>query len=356
MIQKLKILMMCCLTLMIFALPGTSQAKNSTVQGMSSTVMQDGSGKDYLHVEIETNREAEAVSANINPNMPYQVIFRISDSRISHIAREVNLDNKLGDKIFIQEISGTVQGKIYLNREISTTNDNIKTYKINRKNSQFKYDDGVAIDIYPAEAKSPSLYGSDKGTAVSGLKGKIITIDPGHGGSDSGAVGPSGYTEKEATLAISQDLASILRKSGADVIMTRDTDVDVYGPHASATNELQARVDVGNNAHSDIFVSIHCNAFSSPAAHGTQTFYYGGSANGTRLARNIQQEMILTNGLYDRGISTCNFYVVKHSYMPAVLIETAFITNYNEEELLSDPQWQLELAQAIARGISDYFN
>mgnify|MGYP002247257445 FL=1 len=93
--------------------------------------------------------------------------------------------------------------------------------------------------------------------------------------------------------------------------MTRDSDVDVYGPNASARNELQARVDVGNNANSDIFVSIHCNAFVNPAANGTQTFYYGSSYQGQRLAQSIQEKMIEANGLRDRGISTCNFLCSK---------------------------------------------
>ena len=188
------------------------------------------------------------------------------------------------------------------------------------------------------------------------VKNKIITIDPGHGGSDSGAVGPNGYTEKEGAFTISQKVASILNQSGAKVVMTRDSDVDVYGPNASARNELQARVDVGNRVNSDIFVSIHCNAFVNPAANGTQTFYYGSSYQGQRLAQNIQEKMIEANGLRDRGISTCNFYVVKHSYMPAVLIETAFITNYDEEALLSDDEWQTTMAKAIAEGINEYFS
>ena len=191
---------------------------------------------------------------------------------------------------------------------------------------------------------------------MSNVKNKIITIDPGHGGSDSGAVGPNGYTEKEGAFAISQKVASILNQSGAKVVMTRDSDVDVYGPNSSARNELQARVDVGNNANSDIFVSIHCNAFVNPAANGTQTFYYGSSYQGQRLAQSIQEKMIEANGLRDRGISTCNFYVVKHSYMPAVLIETAFITNYDEEALLSDDEWQTTMAKAIAEGINEYFS
>ena len=84
--------------------------------------------------------------------------------------------------------------------------------------------------------------------------------------------------------------------------MTRDSDVDVYGPNASARNELQARVDVGNNANSDIFVSIHCNAFVNPAANGTQTFYYGSSYQGQRLAQSIQEKQFLVTIVFLAGL------------------------------------------------------
>lgn len=269
------------------------------------------------------------------------MIFNIEDAQISNISRQEKLDGNIAKKVFLQEKKDTVQGKIYLQEEV---NNNYKIYSLGKK--------GIAIDIFNSVVNTPVA--SD--VALSNVKNKIITIDPGHGGSDSGAVGPNGYTEKEGTFAISQKVASILNQSGAKVVMTRDSDVDVYGPNASARNELQARVDVGNNANSDIFVSIHCNAFVNPAANGTQTFYYGSSYQGQRLAQSIQEKMIEANGLRDRGISTCNFYVVKHSYMPAVLIETAFITNYDEEALLSDDEWQTTMAKAIAEGINEYFS
>ena len=298
-------------------------------------------GDTYLHIEINTNREVKNFSIQENPNNKYQLIFNIEDAQISNISRQEKLDGNIAKKVFLQEKKDTVQGKIYLQEEV---NNNYKIYSLGKK--------GIAIDIFNSVVNTPIA--SD--VALSNVKNKIITIDPGHGGSDSGAVGPNGYTEKEGAFAISQKVASILNQSGAKVVMTRDSDVDVYGPNASARNELQARVDVGNNANSDIFVSIHCNAFVNPAANGTQTFYYGSSYQGQRLAQSIQEKMIEANGLRDRGISTCNFYVVKHSYMPAVLIETAFITNYDEEALLSDDEWQTTMAKAIAEGINEYFS
>ena len=342
MYNLLKKVILCSVVLLLMVIPNISLAKSSVnVEKISHNLMTSEQGDTYLHIEINTNREVKNFSIQENPNNKYQLIFNIEDAQISNIARQEKLDGNIAKKVFLQEKKDTVQGKIYLQEEV---NNNYKIYSLGKK--------GIAIDIFNSVVNTPVA--SD--VALSNVKNKIITIDPGHGGSDSGAVGPNGYTEKEGAFAISQKVASILNQSGAKVVMTRDSDVDVYGPNASARNELQARVDVGNNANSDIFVSIHCNAFVNPAANGTQTFYYGSSYQGQRLAQSIQEKMIEANGLRDRGISTCNFYVVKHSYKPAVLIETAFITNYDEEALLSDDEWQTTMAKAIAEGINEYFS
>ena len=342
MYNLLKKVILCSVVLLLIVIPNISLAKSSVnVEKISHNLMTSEQGDTYLHIEINTNREVKNFSIQENPNNKYQLIFNIEDAQISNISRQEKLDGNIAKKVFLQEKKDTVQGKIYLQEEV---NNNYKIYSLGKK--------GIAIDIFNSVVNTPVA--SD--VALSNVKNKIITIDPGHGGSDSGAVGPNGYTEKEGAFAISQKVASILNQSGAKVVMTRDSDVDVYGPNASARNELQARVDVVNNANSDIFVSIHCNAFVNPAANGTQTFYYGSSYQGQRLAQSIQEKMIEANGLRDRGISTCNFYVVKHSYMPAVLIETAFITNYDEEALLSDDEWQTTMAKAIAEGINEYFS
>ena len=342
MYNLLKKVILCSVVLLLMVIPNISLAKSSVnVEKISHNLMTLEQGDTYLHIEINTNREVKNFSIQENPNNKYQLIFNIEDAQISNISRQEKLDGNIAKKVFLQEKKDTVQGKIYLQEEV---NNNYKIYSLGKK--------GIAIDIFNSVVNTPVA--SD--VALSNVKNKIITIDPGHGGSDSGAVGPNGYTEKEGAFAISQKVASILNQSGAKVVMTRDNDVDVYGPNASARNELQARVDVGNNANSDIFVSIHCNALVNPAANGTQTFYYGSSYQGQRLAQSIQEKMIEANGLRDRGISTCNFYVVKHSYMPAVLIETAFITNYDEEALLSDDEWQTTMAKAIAEGINEYFS
>lgn len=193
---------------------------------------------------------------------------------------------------------------------------------------------------------------------TAGLKGKKICIDPGHGGEDPGAIGPTGVTEKAITLKISKEVQRLLEDAGAKVIMTRTTDTEVSSKHKQATDidELQARCDVANKAKADVFVCIHMDSFSSKSANGTTGYYYvKGSAASRRLATNIQQNLVSKIKTESRGVKTCNFYVVKHTNMPATLIEVAFVSNPKEEKLLYSDNGAKKAALGIVQGISDFF-
>lgn len=194
--------------------------------------------------------------------------------------------------------------------------------------------------------------------ALTGLKGRKITIDAGHGGNDSGAIGPTGVMEKSVTLRIANELRRLLVAEGATVYMTRTTDTEVSpkGANASDIEELQARCDVANNSKSDIFISIHMDSFSSGAAKGTTGYYYSlGSKRSRDLADKVRQGVIDQIGTSSRGTQSCNFYVVKHTDMPATLVEVAFISNPQEEQLLNSEEGIKKAAQGIADGIADYF-
>ena len=194
------------------------------------------------------------------------------------------------------------------------------------------------------------------GFNIDGVQGKTIILDPGHGGSDSGAIGPDGVMEKNVTFAVAKKVQSMLESSGAKVIMTRTDDVDVYGVNATDRQELQARVDVGRkNPSADVFLSIHANSFTNPQAHGTATYYYAKSSSDGLLAQALQDGMIEYGGLYDRGISEANFYVIKHSVMPAALVEMAFVSNPTEEDLLNSDSFQDKMAKGICKGLSTFF-
>ncbi|WP_296785702.1 N-acetylmuramoyl-L-alanine amidase [Selenomonas sp.] len=193
----------------------------------------------------------------------------------------------------------------------------------------------------------------------SGLKGKKICIDPGHGGEDPGAIGPSGITEKSITLKIGKEVKRLLEEAGAKVIMTRTTDTEVSPKHKQATDvdELQARCDVANKAKADAFVSIHMDSFSSRSANGTTGYYYiKGSASSRRLAAAIQKNLVKQISTESRGVKTCNFYVVKHTNMPATLIEVAFVSNPKEEKRLYSDAGAKKAAIGIVQGISDFFD
>lgn len=187
------------------------------------------------------------------------------------------------------------------------------------------------------------------------LSGRVVVLDAGHGGSDRGAVGPSGLTEKEVTLSVALKTEERLLNSGAEVIMTRRTDKDVASPNASNTAELGARVATAPR-DAEIFISIHCNAFSNPNSNGMETFYYSGSSASYRLAALLNEELQYYGGLSNRGIKSANFYVIKHTHCPSSLIELGFITNYEEERLLASDEYQEKLAQAIVAAINRFFN
>ncbi len=175
-----------------------------------------------------------------------------------------------------------------------------------------------------------------------------IVLDAGHGGYDSGAVGPTGIMEKNVTLAITLKIGTILAKNGVETIYTRTTD-EVDWSTNEAKN-LQARCDISNKANPDYFVSIHANS-ATASAIGIETYYYAGNASGAKLAQDVQTELIKATGKSDRGIKTANFYVLKNLDATAILVETSFISNPIEEKLLASDDYQNKLAKAISTAI-----
>lgn len=189
---------------------------------------------------------------------------------------------------------------------------------------------------------------------------RLIVIDPGHGGSDPGSCHPVGSCagansndiEKVLTLDISRRLRSILVARGWQVIMTRETDKDVYAPNDSAADELQARDDVANHNGARLLVSVHVNSFINSGPHGATVYYYKpiDLALAQALSKRIGSELSVKND----GVVKDKLYVVHHATMPATLVETAFLSNPDDRALLEDPQWRQQMAQAIADGIQDY--
>ncbi len=185
------------------------------------------------------------------------------------------------------------------------------------------------------------------------LAGTTIVLDPGHGGSQDGAF-HHGVREADVNLAVGLELQAKLVAAGAAVVMTRTTDSLAAPDGVSPADELQARVDVAKAAGADIFVSLHANAHpAKPETTGAIVFYAPGRS--TALAAAILEALVLETGAVDKGVRPANFYVLRNSNIPAVLVEVGFLTNQAEAARLADSAYQQEIAAGIFKGIMRYF-
>ncbi|HBG49039.1 MAG TPA: hypothetical protein DDW90_05970 [Cyanobacteria bacterium UBA9971] len=180
------------------------------------------------------------------------------------------------------------------------------------------------------------------------LKGKIICIDAGHGGTELGSVGPTAVPEKLINLEIAEKLRNILEKEGAKVIMTRDSDKDVG---------LNDRVDTANSNEAQVSVSIHNNALPDGKdpyiEHGTSTYYY--HCQSLPLAKSIQQSLVPTMGFKDLGVLYSSFVLTRPTEALSVLVEVGFMINPDEYNLLITPEFQEKAAIGISQGLKNFF-
>ncbi|WP_052520689.1 N-acetylmuramoyl-L-alanine amidase [Aneurinibacillus migulanus] len=173
----------------------------------------------------------------------------------------------------------------------------------------------------------------------------VIVLDPGHGGSDSGAVGTASNYEKNLVLSVAKVTESILKQNpNFKVIMTRSG--DTYPT-------LKDRVNIANNAKADVFLSFHANS-ATASAHGTETYYK--TAQSKEFAAIVHKHLVQATGFTDRGLRTANFYVVKNTKMPSTLIEIGFLTNAAENKKMLDPAFQKRVGEAVAAAIVEYYN
>jgi len=186
------------------------------------------------------------------------------------------------------------------------------------------------------------------------LSRKIIVLDAGHGGWDPGMVSGK-VEEKHVNLAIVQKLQAFLEQGGATVIITRIDDSDLA---KNKSGDMNARRLIANTSHADIFVSIHQNSFNSTSVKGAQVFFFNESDNSQKLATAVQDRIkeFVDAGNKFKPRANSNFYVLKQTEMPAVLVECGFLTNPNERQKLTSDAYQEKMAWAIYLGIVDYFN
>ncbi|WP_407312626.1 N-acetylmuramoyl-L-alanine amidase [Desulfosporosinus sp. SB140] len=195
------------------------------------------------------------------------------------------------------------------------------------------------------------------GIPANALAGKTIMLDPGHGGPDTGAIGPNHTYEKNNTLPIAQDLSTILQQAGAKVLLTRSDDSSPAANY-SEVEDLQARVNEASESKPDLFISIHNDSFDNPTVQGTTTYYCHSNPQqqaSQQLASSIQAAVIDTVKTNNRGVKDANFYVIRYTSMPAVLLEAAFISSPYEEARLQNETFRKNVATAIFHGIYNYY-
>lgn len=216
-----------------------------------------------------------------------------------------------------------------------------------------------------------------------------IVIDAGHGGTEEGAIGPTGLKEKELTLDVAKRLATLLQADGFDVVLTRDSDVNLA---------LDARAGIANNKKADLFVSLHANASRFSKARGAETFFLAREAtddqartvaalendaagaatqaaatgdtdlslilwdmaqvehleDSQKLAAIVQENLNKALGITDRGVRQAPFRVLVGSTCPSVLVELGFITNPDDEKLLANSDYRQKLATALQAALRRY--
>ncbi|HWR07325.1 N-acetylmuramoyl-L-alanine amidase [Sporomusa sp.] len=199
----------------------------------------------------------------------------------------------------------------------------------------------------------PSEEGSSGSTDSGVLRGKIIVVDPGHGGSNPGAV-DNGTRETDNNLAVSLKLRDKLVNAGAKVVMTRETDRTVAPEGSSLGQELAARVDIAEANNADMFISVHSNSNPDPSIYGAMTFFPDGKSS--KLALAVQDNIIRETGAVDKGTSSATFYVLRNTTMPSILVEMGFVTNADEARKLQEDNYRNKMAQGIFNGAINYFN
>jgi len=241
----------------------------------------------------------------------------------------------------------------------------------------------------PVLAPTPTLSGQRSLTRALGLKIGRIVIDAGHGGHDTGTIGPSGYTEKELTLDVAQRLGQLVQERlGSEVVYTRDDDTFI---------PLEMRTAIANQKQADLFVSIHANASRDQQARGIETYYLSFSASQEALdvaarenavseksihelqdlvkkislyekveeskefAADVQKAMYTAlaqhnTALRNRGVRKAPFVVLIGANMPSILAEISFVSNPQDEKLLRKPEYRQKIAESLFHGIQHYSN
>lgn len=363
------------------------------------------SNPDYTRISLELDRDSAWSAHELSkgsPDKPGRIYLDIKNARLDKGVKDLTIDDGLLKGVRVAQYRHDVV-------RIVLDTLNIKDYKVfslaeparlvidvrgERRTEISKLEDSISSLQKPlSENKStdPQVVPQKNKPIKQKLISKIrrIVVDPGHGGHDPGAIGPTGLQEKEIVLAIGLKLKEMLENElDLDVVMTRSTDIFI---------PLEERTAIANKVNADLFVSIHANASPNRNAAGMETYYLNlaktekaaqlaAKENGTSLEKVSVLQAILFDlmanyklndsahlaeevqrALHKKvrshfpdaknlGVKQGPFYVLVGATMPSILVETAFVSNALEESRLKEPGYREMTAQGIMEGIKAYIS
>lgn len=370
MIKKLIRLFLILAAILMLPSASGALAKDAQVTALRWTSRNDGN-PPFVRIAMDLSKAVHAEAAIDDAGKNFEVVLK--KTSMGSVASQYDMDPRAIDFATLSEKDGDTYLDVALTKPQKI--DDIRVFAL-RPDAKMKKPHRLVVDIpvigakqtytkkassaassSPASSYKKQSYNVSS-DAKSVLKGKIICIDPGHGGTDVGAIGHIGgkdVYEKNITLSIALPLRDMLTSAGAKVVMTRDTDKDVYGPWADADPELEARCDIANEAHADAFVSIHIDSFSNSSVDGTTAYYNAKSSKDLLLAQMMHQATMNSLSIPDRGVKSNDFYVNVYTTMPSVLMEMGFITNDHRVKMLTSSWGPRGIAQSLFNGLVNYF-
>ncbi|PIT16616.1 N-acetylmuramoyl-L-alanine amidase [Snodgrassella alvi] len=365
---------------------------------------------DRLVIDIQgsaTNQVLHELSSKVLPMDPYIANIRIGQFNPGTIRIVMDLKTTVNPQVFSLAPVANFKNRLVVDLYPTATvameqekNDPLmallQDYSHGKVNSDGTTRPQASVSTppvqKPSESKPPVINQPPRSGKPNKLNRQpVIMIDPGHGGEDPGATGPSGLHEKDVVLAIGREVKKILDSYGYKTYMTRNEDIFI---------PLGVRVAKARKLRADVFVSIHADAFTNPSAKGTGVYALnpkgatsaaakylaqtqnaadsiGGVSYSTdknvnntlfdltqtatindslKLGRDVLNQLSKINNLHKGSVDQANFAVLKAPDVPSILVETAFISNPIEERLLSSSDFRQKMANSIASGIKDYLS
>lgn len=214
---------------------------------------------------------------------------------------------------------------------------------------------GLPISQISANSKKAT---TEEESTSNSTTGKTVVIDSGHGGFDGGKEGKSGINEKTINLSIAYKLKTILEADGINVILTRPDDNGLYNENDSnkKVSDMKKRCQIINNSNADVAISIHQNSFPDSDVSGAQVFYYTYSAEGKKFASILQNSFKTNVNNNNNRVEKANktYYMLVNTKIPLVIAECGFLSNPEEESLLSTEEYQQTIAEALYNAIVTY--